>query len=303
SIAARPRYGSSARAVARTSSSNNATSTSRRGAAASRRRATAWPTRPQPPSIMAVRSRRSMQSLDGVDLARREPAVLPLLQPSQPHRPIRHAVQPLDLEPERLGEAPHDALAPLGERELQFDAPPGRPLAELRHPHGPAVDSDALPPGVDAHAERRDLAVHAHAARANQLLGLAPRRHARARQGALQAHHRHSGSVGAGGRSATDNSSSRGSSSRSLSPRISKNWGVVPYSSGRPSPSPRVTTSTSPRSSSLSITAPESTPRISSTSTRPTGWRYAMMASVSSAAGEIRRGRMETCARSRASPY
>src|SRR5256886_4589664 len=86
--------------------------------------------------------------------------------------------------------------------------------------HGPAVDSDALPPGVDAHAERRDLAVHAHAARANQLLGLAPRRHARARQGALQAHHRHSGSVGAGGRSATDNSSSRGSSSRSLSPRI-----------------------------------------------------------------------------------
>src|SRR2546422_7055511 len=126
SIAARPRYGSSARAVARTSSSNNATSTSRRGAAASRRRATAWPTRPLPPSIMAVRSRRSMQSLDGVDLARREPAVLPLLQPSQPHRPIRHAVQPLDLEPERLGEAPHDALAPLGERELQFDAPPGR---------------------------------------------------------------------------------------------------------------------------------------------------------------------------------
>src|SRR5256886_16129809 len=169
--------------------------------------------------------------------------------------------------------------------------------------HGPAVDSDALPPGVDAHAERRDLAVHAHAARANQLLGLAPRRHARARQGALQAHHRHSGSVGPGGRSATDNSSSRGSSSRSLSPRISKNWGVVPYSSGRPSPSPRVTTSTSPRSSSLSITAPESTPRISSTSTRPTGWRYAMMASVSSAAGESRRGRKANWARSRASAY
>src|SRR2546428_8388140 len=32
------------------------------------------------------------------------------------------------------------------------------------------------------------LAVHAHAARANQLLGFATRRHARARQGALQAH-------------------------------------------------------------------------------------------------------------------
>src|SRR5207302_738954 len=49
------------------------------------------------------------------------------------------------LEPERLGEAPHDALAPLGERELQFDAPPGRPLAELRHPHRPTVDRDRAP--------------------------------------------------------------------------------------------------------------------------------------------------------------
>jgi hypothetical protein len=38
----------------------------------------------------------------------------------------------------------------------------------------------------------------------------------------------------------------------------------------------------------LSITAPESTPRISSTSIRPTGWRYAMIASVSSAAGDRR---------------
>src|SRR5258705_2987153 len=58
-----------------------------------------------------------------------------------------------------------------------------------------------------------------------------------------------------------------------------------------------------PRSTSLSITAPESTPRISSTSRRPTGWRYAMMASVSSAAGDSRRGRSANCARSIVSPY
>src|SRR5687768_13872053 len=59
----------------------------------------------------------------------------------------------------------------------------------------------------------------------------------------------------------------------------------------------------SPRSASLSITAPESTPRISSTSRRPTGWRYAMMASVSSAAGDNRRGRSANCARSIVSAY
>src|SRR5437867_2247997 len=58
-----------------------------------------------------------------------------------------------------------------------------------------------------------------------------------------------------------------------------------------------------PRSSSLSMTAPESTPRISSTSSRPTGWRYAMIASVSSAAGDKRRGRSANCARSMVSAY
>src|SRR3989440_6648382 len=145
SIAARPRYGSSARAVARTSSSNNATSTSRRGAAVSSRRATAWPTRPEPPRIIAVRSRRSMQSLDGVDFVRREPAVFPLPEASQPHRPVGYAVQPLDFEPQRLGEAAHDALAPLGEGQLQLDAPPGRSQAGLRHPHRPTVDRDRAP--------------------------------------------------------------------------------------------------------------------------------------------------------------
>src|SRR5438034_2275595 len=51
------------------------------------------------------------------------------------------------------------------------------------------------------------------------------------------------------------------------------------------------------------MTAPESTPRISSTSRRPTGWRYAIMASVSSAAGDRRRGRSANCARSIVSAY
>src|SRR2546422_4331911 len=44
------------------------------------------------------------------------------------------------------------------------------------------------------------ISIHADAARADQRLGFAARRHARARQGALQAHRRHSGSEGAGGR-------------------------------------------------------------------------------------------------------
>src|SRR5207253_885020 len=137
----------------------------------------------------------------------------------------------------------------------------------------------ALAQRIHAHADRGHGAVHAHATRADQVLGLAAGCHARTRQGALQAHQHHSGSAGAGGRSATDSSSSRGSSSRSLRPRISRNCGVVPYSKGRPSPSPRVTTSTSPRSLSFSITAPESTPRISSTSTRPTDCGSRVMSS------------------------
>src|SRR5258705_5240295 len=58
-----------------------------------------------------------------------------------------------------------------------------------------------------------------------------------------------------------------------------------------------------PRSTSLSITAPESTPGISSPWRGPTGGRYAMMASVSSAAGDSRRGRSANCARSIVSPY
>src|SRR5207247_747458 len=283
SMAARPRYGSTSSAVAFTASSNSATSTMRRGAAASSRRATACPTSPLPPKIIAVRSRSSMESLDGLDLLRRGPPVLALGESPQTHRSIRHAVKPLDLQPQRVGQPPHDALPATREGELYLDArsggPPPRGRAPAHHvahgiverkpregcrAHRPPVHRHALPRRVDARAARSHGAVHAHAAVADQVLGLAARRHACARQRALQAHQRHSGSAaaagGAGGRSATDSSSSRGSSSRSLSPRISRNCGVVPYQSGRPRPSPRVTTSTSPRSASLSITASESTP-------------------------------------------
>src|SRR5688572_5490891 len=58
-----------------------------------------------------------------------------------------------------------------------------------------------------------------------------------------------------------------------------------------------------PRSCSDLRIAPQFTPRISSTSARPIGWRYAMMASVSSAAADNRAGRLASCARSIASVY
>src|SRR2546426_10425896 len=122
SIVARPRCGSSARAVARTSSSNRATSTTRRGAAPSSRRATAWPTSPLPPRIITVRSRRSIQSLDGLDFVSGEPPVFPLGEPPEPHRPVGNAVQPLDLESQGLREPPDEALAAFRERDLDLDA-------------------------------------------------------------------------------------------------------------------------------------------------------------------------------------
>src|SRR5947199_10467794 len=96
----------------------------RRGAAASRRRATAWPTSPLPPRIIAVRSRSSMQSLDGLDLASREPPVFPCRPTPAPHRPVGYAVQPLDLEPQRLGQPAHASLAPPARRDLPPGAPP-----------------------------------------------------------------------------------------------------------------------------------------------------------------------------------
>src|SRR5438876_10277509 len=140
SIVARPRCGSSARAVARTSSSNSATSTTRRGAAPSSLRATAWPTSPLPPRIITVRSRSSMQSLDGLDFVRGEPPVLALDQAPEPHRSVGDAMQPLDLESQRLREPPDDALAAFGEGDLDLDAALHGPHPKVHDPHRAAVD-------------------------------------------------------------------------------------------------------------------------------------------------------------------
>src|SRR5947208_8956516 len=140
SIVARPRCGSSARAVARTSSSNSATSTRRRGAVPSSRRATAWPTSPLPPRIITVRSRSSMQSLDGLDFVRGEPPVLALGQPPEPHRPVGNPVEPLDLESQRLREPPDDALAAFRKGDLDLDAALHGPHPEVHDPHGATVD-------------------------------------------------------------------------------------------------------------------------------------------------------------------
>src|SRR5438094_206095 len=136
SIAVRPRWGASAFAVARTSSSNSATSTRRFGPAATSRRATAWPTSPLPPRITIVRSRRSMQSLDLADLVWGEGAVPAFGQLPQAHGTVRDAVQPFYLQPQLLGEAAHDALPSLRERHLDLHALPGRPHSAREPLHG-----------------------------------------------------------------------------------------------------------------------------------------------------------------------
>ena len=274
-----------------------------------------------------------MESLDCLDLLARKLPPLALRQLAQPHGTVCNAMQPLHLEPERLGDAAHDALPPFGDRQLDFDRPADGAYARLHDPDGATLDHDPLrqsgpdrrdfgavyaepigarylvprvrepvsrcairrqeqqarshdiqpsnvretrdlgekaeygaPPlrigaaddvadglierdpggaggaadgtavhrdalrvGIDAHADRRLLAIDTHAARADQILRFAARRDARARHGALQAHQGHSGSsTGVGRRRATDSSSSRGRSSRSFSPRISRNEGVVP---------------------------------------------------------------------------
>ncbi len=66
------------------------------------------------------------------------------------------------------------------------------------------------------------------------------------------------------------------------------------YNAGRPTTSARPLCSTSPRSKIVCIVPSTFTPRTCSTSARVTGCRYAMIASVSSAACESRVGRAFT---------
>src|SRR5688572_18640196 len=87
-------------------------------------------------------------------------------------------------------------------------------------------------------------------------------------------------------------SSAAGKSSRPLRPKYSRNAAVVPYCMGRPGISARPTCSTSSRSSKVCITPSTATPRTCSISVRVNGWRYAMIARVSSAGWERRAGRL-----------
>ena len=48
-----------------------------------------------------------------------------------------------------------------------------------------AVDGELVPVGIDRLTDRRDATIHTHATGANQILGFAPGRHARARQDSL----------------------------------------------------------------------------------------------------------------------
>src|SRR5262245_11190670 len=159
------------------------------------------------------------------------------------------------------------------------------------------IDGDAIDRRIHRLSRTGDDAVHLHSARRHELLGLSARRDTRPRERAVNSHRfaahdvcaaSGAGSVGVVLRSAIASSSPRGNSSRCRSANCSRKIGVVPYRSGRPIPSARPTTSMRPRSSSDLSTLPTATPRISSISARPMGWRYAMIANVSSDAPERR---------------
>ena len=79
---------------------------------------------------------------------RGERAVPALRKLAQAHGAIGNAVQPLQLQPQLLGEAPHDALPPLGERHLHLDATTGRSHAARDDAHGAIVDDDAAGEGA-----------------------------------------------------------------------------------------------------------------------------------------------------------
>src|SRR5437773_12476279 len=63
----------------------------------------------------------AMQSLDGPDLAGREATAAGSGEPAELDAPVADAMQPLDPEAQRLRQATHDPVAPVGERELELD--------------------------------------------------------------------------------------------------------------------------------------------------------------------------------------
>src|ERR1700694_4665254 len=143
-IVVRPQQGPSPSAAAPPSSTTSATGTSCRGGgcAASTRRATAWPTRPLPPSSITVRSASSMSLLDRLDFLPCELAPFAFGQPAQPHGTVRHAVEPFDLEAQRLGHAAHDPLPAFGECHLHLERFARRTHAGFQDAHLAAVDHD-----------------------------------------------------------------------------------------------------------------------------------------------------------------
>src|SRR5437868_847087 len=159
-----------------------------------------------------------------------------------------------------------------------------------------AVHEDLVAFGIHGLADHRDLTVDAYPPRGDEVVSGSSRGDSGARYDALNPHgFGHQSARGAasplslvgaptatggvvavgpacrGARKAIASSSARGSSSRCLSANCSRNDDVVPYRSGRPSPSPRPTTSINPRSWSDLRIAPAPTPRISSISARPIG--------------------------------
>src|SRR5574342_186934 len=113
-----------------------------RGAFSSSRRATACPTSPPPPSRTTVASRSSIRLLDGRDLAAGERPVPSFREIPEPDRSVPRAVQPLDLQPQRFCEPPHDALPPFSQRQLQLDTARHRAYPEATNSHPAAVDAD-----------------------------------------------------------------------------------------------------------------------------------------------------------------
>src|SRR5688572_7477113 len=222
----------------------------------------------------------------------------------QEQHALGHEVEPADIDESRNrihqiedGRAV-GAIAPtrqVASRLVEHD-----PLWLGRRADALAIDRNRVALRIDALTGSGHFAVHRHPSFRNHRLGVTPRCYPRARERALDAHGRRwlhgtgasarsariggsslstsaSSRVGSSGwgevRSAIASSSARGSSSRWRSANCSRNIGVVPYSSGRPSPAARPTTSIRPRSCSDLSTPPTATPRISSMSAREIGCR------------------------------
>src|SRR5207249_10021936 len=113
----------------------------------------------------------------------------------------------------------------------------------LRRGERPPVDLDPLSLRVDPLTDGRGAPVDAHPTGGDQGLGPATGGDPGLRQRTLQAHLRHHG-PSASGPSLVPSASSRGSSSRPVSPKRSRNSKPVPYRNGRPGDGARPSSTT-----------------------------------------------------------